>query len=60
VPPTGPLPGAYAKSALPALERALAAGRLGLRDAIAELDVAVVWLDPSLLANINTPDDVRL
>jgi molybdopterin-guanine dinucleotide biosynthesis protein A len=60
VPPSGPLPGAYRRSALPALERALAAGRLSLRDAIAELDVAVVDLDPSLLVNVNTPHDVRL
>jgi molybdopterin-guanine dinucleotide biosynthesis protein A len=60
VPPTGPLPGAYRRSALPALERALAAGRLSLRDAIAKLDVAVVDLDPSLLVNVNTPHDVRL
>jgi molybdopterin-guanine dinucleotide biosynthesis protein A len=60
VPPSGPLPGAYRRSALPALERALAAGRLSLRDAIAELDVAVVDLDRSLLVNVNTPRDVRL
>src|SRR5438445_43664 len=37
VPPSGPLPGAYRRSALPALERALSAGRLALREAIAEL-----------------------
>ena len=42
VPPNGPLPGAYRRTALPALERALAAGRLALRDAIVELDVATV------------------
>jgi molybdopterin-guanine dinucleotide biosynthesis protein A len=60
VPPSGPLPGAYRRSALPALERALAAGRLSLRDAIAELDVTVVDLDRSLLVNVNTPRDVRL
>ena len=59
VPPTGPLPGAYRRSALPALERALAEGRLALRDAIAELDVATVELDDSLLVNVNTPADVR-
>jgi molybdopterin-guanine dinucleotide biosynthesis protein A len=59
VPPGGPLPGAYRRSALPALERALAAGRLALRDAIADLDVVTVVLDPSLLVNVNTPDDVR-
>lgn len=60
VPPTGPLPGAYAKSALPALERALADGQLRLRDVLAELDVVTVALEPSLLANVNTPDDVHL
>jgi len=60
VPPTGPLPGAYAKSALPVLERALADGQLRLRDVLAELDVVTVALDPSVLANVNTPDDVHL
>ena len=59
VPPTGPLPGAYHRSALPVLERALADGRLALRDAIAKLDVATVELDDSLLVNVNTPADVR-
>jgi len=57
---TGPLPGAYRKTALPALEHALAAGELGLRDAIAGLDAAVVQLDPGVLLNVNTPDDVHL
>ena len=42
VPPSGPLPGAYRDAALPALEQALALGRLSLRDAIAGLDVATV------------------
>ena len=59
VPPSGPLPGAYRRSALPALERALSAGHFALREAIAELDVAVVDLDAALLTNVNTPDDVR-
>ena len=59
VPPTGPLPAAYRRRTLPVLERALAAGRLGLRDAVAELDAVVVDLDPAQLANVNTPDDVR-
>ena len=54
VPRTGPLPGAYRKSALPVLERRLAAGRLALTDALSELAVAVVDVDPSLLANVNT------
>lgn len=56
VPQTGPLPGAYRKSALPALT----SGELSIRRAIADLDVAIVQLDPALLVNINTPDDVRI
>src|SRR5207342_2112359 len=51
VPQTGPLPGAYSKSALPVLERRLADGRLTLRDALDELDTARLQLDPALLAN---------
>jgi len=60
VPPTGPLPGAYATRILPTLERAVAAGRLGLREALAGLDVATVELDPNVLVNVNTPGDVQL
>lgn len=59
VPQTGPLPGAYARAALPVLERRLAAGTLRLRDAVAELDAAVVELDPALLANVNTRADLE-
>ena len=59
VPATGPLPGAYRRSTLSTLERALSAGHLSLREAIADLDVAVVDLDAALLTNVNTPDDVR-
>jgi molybdenum cofactor guanylyltransferase len=59
VPQTGPLPGAYRTSALPALQRRLAAERLGLREALAELDARTVTLDESLLANVNTADDLR-
>jgi molybdopterin-guanine dinucleotide biosynthesis protein A len=58
VPQTGPLPGAYRKTALPALEAALAAGELSLRDAIADLDVARVGINPAELVNINTRDDL--
>jgi len=58
VPQSGPLPGAYRRTALGALERALEARRLSLRDAIAELDVALVELDARLLVNVNTPADV--
>lgn len=56
VPQTGPLPGAYRKTALPALE----SGELSIRRAIAALDVAVVELDAALLGNVNTPADVGL
>lgn len=59
VPQTGPLPGAYRRSALPVLERRLAAGELALRDALDELDVRGVRLALQSLANVNTPDDLR-
>ena len=42
----------------PALEAALAAGRLSLRDALAGLDTLVVDVDPEVLLNVNTPDDL--
>lgn len=58
-PASGPLPGAYRRTALPELERALADDRLALRAAIAELDVAIVDLDAALLVNVNTPADVQ-
>ena len=58
VPQTGPLPGAYAKSALPVLERRLEADELTLRDALEELDVETVDLDEELLANVNTERDL--
>ena len=58
VPETGPLPGAYARSALPALERRLAVGQLALRDALSELDVAVVEIDPAVLVNVNQPEEL--
>jgi GNAT superfamily N-acetyltransferase len=54
VPPTGPLPGAYRMSALPALERALADGRLALRDIVSELDARTVAVPRERLANVNT------
>ena len=59
VPQTGPLPGAYAKRALPVLERRLAENRLALRGALAELETRQVELDPALLANVNTAEDLR-
>lgn len=60
VPQTGPLPGAYRKSALPVLERRLAAGELSLWRALDELDARIVQLDEELLANVNTPSDLAL
>jgi len=59
VPPSGPLPGAYRRSALPALERALAAGELRLRDVVARLDTATVSLPERLLANVNDQHDLQ-
>src|SRR5919198_528026 len=46
---TGPLPGAYRKTALPVLERRLAGGLLSLRGALTELDVRTVGVDPAEL-----------
>ncbi|MBV8064970.1 MAG: molybdenum cofactor guanylyltransferase [Actinobacteria bacterium] len=56
IPPTGPLPGAYRKSALDALQ----SGERSIRRAIAVLDVVTVELPPELLVNVNTPADVDL
>jgi molybdopterin-guanine dinucleotide biosynthesis protein A len=41
------------------LERRLAARNLRLWHALGELDVAVVDLDHSLLANVNEPSDLE-
>ena len=54
VPPTGPLPGAYRKTALPVLERRLVGGDLSLRGALRELVTSTVELDARVLANANT------
>ena len=58
VPQTGPLPGAYRRTALPVLERRIAAGELALHRALAELETRVVRADPALLRNVNTPEDL--
>lgn len=58
VPQTGPLPGAWAKSALPVLERRLAEGPLALYRTYDELDVAEVHVAPELLADVDTPGDL--
>jgi molybdopterin-guanine dinucleotide biosynthesis protein A len=52
----GPLPGAYRRTSLGALE----SGELAIHRAISRLDVAIVDADPALLANINTPDDLAV
>jgi molybdopterin-guanine dinucleotide biosynthesis protein A len=54
VPETGPLPGAYAQTALSVLEARLDAGELSLRNALTELDVRTVKLDRALLTSVNT------
>ncbi len=59
VPQAGPLPGAYRKSALPALRRGLAAERFSLRAALAELDTRTVRLDEHLLVNVNTVEELQ-
>jgi molybdopterin-guanine dinucleotide biosynthesis protein A len=55
---TGPLPGAYRRSALPVLERRIAAGELALRDALEELVTRTVDGDADELRNVNTPADL--
>ncbi|HEX6491739.1 MAG TPA: molybdenum cofactor guanylyltransferase [Gaiellaceae bacterium] len=55
---TGALPAALARSALPVLERRLARSELALRDALAELETAVVEADPALLVNVNAPQEL--
>ena len=59
VPQTGPLPGAYAKTALPLLEERIEQGRLSLREALTDLDVQTVELDPDLLVNVNTERELE-
>ena len=44
---------------LPAFETALEAGRLALREVLEKLRVAVVELDPALLANVNSPEELQ-
>ena len=57
-PPGTPLPGAYRRTLLPLLERRLARGELSLRDALADVDVALVELDPVRVADADTPADL--
>ncbi len=54
VPQTGPLPGAYAKNMLPAIEARVAAGRLSLWG----VNDRVLELDERLLADVDTVDEL--
>jgi molybdenum cofactor guanylyltransferase len=56
---TGPLPAAFRKTALPVLERRLAAQELALHEVLAELRAVRIEVDETLLANVNTPDELR-
>jgi molybdopterin-guanine dinucleotide biosynthesis protein A len=58
VPRSGPLPGAFARQALPVLERRLADGELALRRALSELETVHIAADPRLLVNINAPEEL--
>jgi molybdopterin-guanine dinucleotide biosynthesis protein A len=58
VPQTGPLPGAWAKSALPLLEARLATGPLALYRTYDELDVARVEVDPEILIDVDLPHEL--
>ena len=58
VPTGGPLPGAWAKSALPLLEHRLAKGPLALYRTYEELAVVTVELDPAVVADVDTPGDL--
>jgi molybdopterin-guanine dinucleotide biosynthesis protein A len=55
----GPLPGAWARSSLPVLERRLREQRLSLVGAYAELDVATVEVDAELVADADTPEELQ-
>jgi molybdenum cofactor guanylyltransferase len=56
---TGPLPGAYRRSALRVLDRRIERGDLALRAAAQELGARVVEGAPRELRNVNTPADLE-
>jgi molybdopterin-guanine dinucleotide biosynthesis protein A len=58
-PTAAPLPAAFASTALPVLERRMAAGQLALHEALDELAAERVDVDAALLVNVNTPDELR-
>jgi molybdopterin-guanine dinucleotide biosynthesis protein A len=57
-PQTGPLPGAYRRTALASLQDSLDHGELSLRRAVSGLEVAVVTLDEHVLLNVNERADL--
>ena len=59
VPQTGPLPGAYCRSALPVLEQRIASGDLALYRACVDLEPRLVQWDEGQLANVNEPADLE-
>jgi molybdopterin-guanine dinucleotide biosynthesis protein A len=59
VPQTGPLPGAFRRTALSVLERKISAGDLALHRALAELRTRVVDCDHALLVNVNTRSQIK-
>jgi molybdenum cofactor guanylyltransferase len=58
VPQTGPLPGAYRRTALPALDHRIATGELALYRALSDLRVSTVNIDVAFLGNVNSPGDL--
>ncbi|MGH2920600.1 MAG: molybdenum cofactor guanylyltransferase [Gaiellaceae bacterium] len=59
VPASDPLPGAYAKTALPVLDGRLAAGELDLAGALEELESRVVDIAPDELISVNTERELE-
>lgn len=58
--PTGPEPlcGVYHRECLPVLEKAIAEGRLKMRDAVTDLaPLLIAGMDPGWFANLNTPEE---
>jgi molybdopterin-guanine dinucleotide biosynthesis protein A len=58
-PRTDPLPAAFHRRALPVLERRLREGRFPLHEALDDLDTRRIEVDAAILANVNTPDELR-